>query len=305
MGFSSIMTAGPLMKKSDEKRPIWDPYTTPGRYPWSAVSDSYLIFQLPWADLQIGKDTVSWGPGYNGVIGLAGVNPTFDIIKLPINIWKVKFTNIIGFLRDDLAKEYKSDITRKYLSAHRLEIQPFSGVCIGWQEVYIYPEFHPQLLNPIMPYQMAEDYLGEVGNNTMEGDIDLCLLPNTRIYLSFFLDDFHPNESLFSYGANRWAALAGIFIVDPFRINNTDFRFEYARVEPWTYTHKGIIQTPPVPLSYKHFDTPLGHWIGPNADNMFFELIISFLNSYVQRFHMKGSEKVRLEEAFMITIVMR
>ncbi len=28
--------------------------------------------------------------------------------------------------------------------------------------------------------QMAEDYLGDVGNNTMEGDIDLCIFPNTR-----------------------------------------------------------------------------------------------------------------------------
>lgn len=258
-------------ERSNEPRPIWDPYTTPGRYPWSAVSDSYLIFQLPWTNLQIGKDVISWGPGYHGVIGLAGVDPTFDIIKLPIEIWKVKFTNIIGFLRDDLAKEYKSDITRKYLSAHRLEIQPLSGVCIGWQEVYIYTELHPELLNPVMPYQMAEDYLGEVGNNTMEGDIDLCLLPNTRIYLSLFLDDLHPNESLFNYGANRWAVLTGMFIVDPFRIDNADLRIEYARVEPWTYPHKGIIQDPPVPLSYKHFNTPLGHWIGPNADNIFLE----------------------------------
>ncbi len=266
-------------EKSDEPRPIWDPYTTPGRYPWSAVSDSYLIFQLPWTNLQIGKDAIRWGPGYHGVIGLAGVDPTFDIIKLPIDIWKVKFTNIIGFLRDDLAKEYKSDITRKYLSAHRLEVQPLSGICIGWQEVYIYSEIHPELLNPIMPYQMAEDYLGEVGNNTMEGDVDLCIIPNTRIYLSLFLDDFHPNESLFSYGANRWSALAGIFIVDPFGINNTDLRFEYARVEPWTYPHKGITQIPPVPLSYKHFDTPLGHWIGPNADNMFFETNYQFSKS--------------------------
>jgi len=257
---------------TDEPLPLWCPYLITGRYPWNIVSDAYLIFRLPWVDLQVGKDAVLWGPGHHGVIGLSGVEPTFDIVKLPIEFPWVKFINILGFLRDDLIKEYKSDVVRKYLSAHRIEIRPFTGLCIGWQEVYIYAEnLHIELLNPVMPYQMAEDYLGDAGNNTTAGDIDLCILPNTRLYASLFLDDFHPNRSFFKANANRWAVLGGVLIVDPFGLENFDFRAEYARVEPWVYPHKGIVQNPPVPLSYKHFDTPLGHWIGPNADDLFFE----------------------------------
>ena len=262
-------------EKSDEPQPLWIPYFT--RYPWNAVADSYLIFRLPWADLQIGKDAVLWGPGYHGVVGLSGVNPTFDIVKLPFKVWKIKFASILGFLRDDLTKKYRSDVVRKYLSAHRVEISPFSGLCIGWQEVYIYAEsLHIELLNPIMPYQMAEDYLGDIGNNTMEGDVDLCILPNMRLYVSLFLDDFQPLKNPFTYAGSRWAALGGILIADPFRLKNTDIRAEYARVEPWVYVHKGIIQDPPIATSYKHFDTPLGHWIGPNADDLFFEANYQF-----------------------------
>jgi len=194
-------------------------------------------------------------------------------VKMPIRLWKFKFISILGFLRDDLARGYGSDIVRKNLSAHRVELRPFDGVCMGFQEVYIYSEgLHIELLNPVMPYQMAEDYLNDVGNNTMELDIDLCLLPNTRIYASAFLDDFHPDESFFTYSGNRWAALGGTLITDPFGLENFDFRMEYARVEPWVYPHKGIVQDPPVPLSYKHFNTPLGHWIGPNADDLLFEV---------------------------------
>jgi hypothetical protein len=258
---------------STEPLPLWTPYLDRSRYPWEAISDSYLVLRLPWADIQMGKDAILWGPGYHGVVGLAGVDPTFDTIKLPVEVWKIKFTSILGFLRDDLGKQYRSDIVRKYISAHRIEVKPFSGFCIAWQEAYVYAEnLHIELLNPIMPYQMAEDYLGDIGNNTMEGDVDICLIPKTRLYASLFLDDLHSDKNPFTYGGFRWAALCGFLIADPFGIDDTDFRAEYARVEPWTYPHKGIIQNPPIPTSYKHFNTPLGHWIGPNADDLFFEI---------------------------------
>jgi len=260
-------------ENSSEPLPLWRPYLDETRYPWNAVSDSYLILHFPWADIQLGKDEVLWGPGYHGVIGLSGLDPTFYTVKLPFEVWKIRFVGMLGFLRDDLTKSYGSGLDKKYLAAHRIEITPFPGLCIGWQEVYLYAEsFRVELLNPITLYQMAEDYFGDIGNNTMEGDIELCILPHTKLYASIFLDDFHPYENFLTYTPNRWSALGGILVADPFGIKNLDLRAEYARVEPWTYPHKGITQEPPVPLSYKHFDTSLGHWIGPNADDLFFEL---------------------------------
>ena len=115
-----------------------------------------------------------------------------------------------------------------------------------------------------------------IGNNTMEGDIDICILPNTRLYASLFLDDFHPDKNLFEYAGNRWAVLGGFLIADPLGLKNSDLRVEYARVEPWVYPHRGILQNPPIPTSYKHFDVPLGHWIGPNADDLFLEINYQF-----------------------------
>jgi len=256
---------------SNEPRPLWKRYYS--RYPYDAKSDSYMVFKLPWSDIQFGKDAVSWGPGYHGVIGLSAIDPSFSLVKIPIKIWKIKFTSLIGFLRDDLTRENLNDFVKKNLSAHRYEISPISGVNIGWQEAFVYAdEFIIELMNPIIPYQITEDYYGDVGNNTMEGDIDICLIPNTRVYASLFLDDYHPNSNPFKRAGFRWAVLGGFLIVDPFGLENFDFRTEYARVEPWVYPHKGIVQDPPVPLSYTHFDNPLGHWIGPNADDLLFEI---------------------------------
>lgn len=256
------------------ERPVWaglDPRYV--RYPWRGLSDSYIVFGGSWGAIQAGKDAVLWGPGYHGVIGLAGVDPTFDMIRFRTHVWKVSFTSLLGFLRDDLDKEYRSDVPKKYLSAHRFEITPYPGICIAWQEAYVYAEeLQIELLNPIMPYQMAEDYLGDIGNNTMEGDIVITLIPNTKLYSSLFLDDFHTDASPFKYPGFGWAILNGIMVADPFGISNTNIIAEYARVEPWTYTHKGVIQNPPIPTAYKHFAVPLGHWVGPNSDDLYTQL---------------------------------
>lgn len=260
----------------NKKTPIGkenDPRYLPWRQGWNGSSDAYVAFGNLQTSIQAGKDAILWGVGYHGVIGLAGIEPTFDIVKLHTRMWKVDFTSLLGFLRDDLTKKYQSDTPRKYLSAHRVEITPYPGVCIAWQEVYIYAEkLQFQLLNPIIPYQMAEDYLGEIGNNTMEGDIEVALIPGVKMYTALFLDDFHTDLSPFKYPGFGWAVLYGTMIADPFGLDNTDVRLEYARVEPWVYAHKGMGQNPPVPTAYKHFDEPLGHWIGPNADDLFSQI---------------------------------
>jgi hypothetical protein len=98
------------------------------------------------------------------------------------------------------------------------------------------------------------------------------LIQGASLYGALFLDDFHPNRNPFKYPGFGWAILGGSRIADPFGIDDTDIILEYARVEPWTYTHKGTRQDPPMPTAYKHFNEPLGHWIGPNADDLFAQM---------------------------------
>ena len=51
--------------------------------------------------------------------------------------------------------------------------------------------------------------------------------------------------------------------MDPFGLPDTDVRLEYVRIDPWVYTHKYPIN------SYQHYGWALGHWLGPNADDVF------------------------------------
>ena len=139
-------------KRTDEPLPLWDPYLDPTRSNWELVSDAYVILKFPGVNVEMGKDELLWGPGYHGVVGLAGKNPTFDAIKIPAKVWKLKFVSILGFLRDDLTRQSINEITEKYLAAHRIEITPFPGLTIGWQEAYIYADtLNLEIMNPIMP----------------------------------------------------------------------------------------------------------------------------------------------------------
>lgn len=261
----------PPLSKQD-KDPRYLSYRCIGAGCANALSDAYIVYGNPQINIQAGKDVIRWGPGYHGVIGLSGNELAFDTVKLRANIWKLDCISLLGFLRDDLTKKYTSDVPKKYLSAHRFELTPFPGLCIAWQEAYIYAEhLHIMLMSPVMLYQIW-DYIDDTGNNTMEGDFEITLIPHTKLYGALFFDDFHIDTNPFKDPGFGWSVLGGAMVVDPFGLKNTHVILEYARVEPWTYTYKGIIQNPPIPTTYKHFGEPLGHWIGPNADDLYTQM---------------------------------
>ena len=55
-------------------------------------------------------------------------------------------------------------------------------------------------------------------------------------------------------------------MVDPFSVPDTDFRFEYAFLNQYAYTHIIPVNT------YTHLERPIGHHIGPDAQSLWTEL---------------------------------
>ena len=45
----------------------------------------------------------------------------------------------------------------------------------------------------------------------------------------------------------------------PLGLSDLDLEAEYVRIEPWIYTHRFPVNT------FRHFDSPLGHSLGPNS----------------------------------------
>lgn len=221
---------------------------------------AYLVWRLPWFDLEFGRDNAAWGPGYQGSLMLSANCPRFDMLRLRANYQKFHFTSIHGKLISSLGE--------KYLAAHRIEIQPFRWLYLGGSESVIYGnrgiEF--SYLNPIMPFHIAEHHLGDRDNNTLGADFAVFPAKNHKFYGELFIDDFTSAENPFTYFGNKFAFLTGYYWVNPFSISNLDFRAEYTRIEPNVYSHHDSINV------YQNYNQHIGHWLEPNSDQLYSDL---------------------------------
>jgi len=236
-----------------------------GTYIFHDETDAYVVFKLPYFQFQLGKAPNRWGPGHRGNLGLSNHATSYDQLKLQFQVWRLKFTNLLAFLRAYPPVKEGGNLVPKSLAAHRLEISPVRGLDIGLQETVVYARrrFELAYANPIMFYRSAEHYLGSPDNATLGGDIEITLLRSLKLYGEFFIDDLYIARLGTGWWGNKLGWLGGALWVDALGVDNLDVRLEYARVEPYVYSHEGG------PLSsYSHFNTILGYWSGPNSDNL-------------------------------------
>lgn len=254
-----------LLKGADIKKETFDPskgspITVSGNNVYTDQAGAYFVLQLPWFQLELGKDRASWGPGYHGNLTLSENIPLFDMIKLKTRFSRFRFIYLHGFLR--------SKFGRKYIAAHRLELMVKPGLYLAGSETVIYGgrglEF--EYLNPLMPYHVAEHHLGDKDNNTMSLDITVSLIKNCKFYGELFIDDLTLSENPFTYFGNKFAFQVGSFLTNPLGLRDSQLRLEYTRVEPFVYTHQDSINT------YLHYDKIIGYWLGPNADDLFLKI---------------------------------
>ena len=231
--------------------------------------NAYLKFDLPWFELQIGQDTLQWGPGYHDSL-LVSKNPlAMDMIKLQAIYEPATFTAFTGILED-----MSPEINHKYISGHRVEGYFWDRFGFGLSEVVIYGDrFEPGYLNPINIYLINEQPIsradgrvpGSGDNVLMSVDMRLRLVDDFEIYGELMVDDGNPAAN-FKHWDTKFGILGGIYLTDPFGIADTDFHAEYAFINQYAYTHVNPVNV------YKHFTTPIGHQIGSDADNLWVEL---------------------------------
>jgi hypothetical protein len=249
---------------------------------------AYLSFAAGPVDVQVGKDEVNWGPAPGQNLGLSNNAPSFNMIRLKSRLGAFKLISITAELRpcpdrpdsplcrglaDSTATYITNRISRtldreKYLSAHRLEVALAPWLDFGFQEVVIYGDRGPELsyVNPLMFYWAAQSYLGDKDNVMMGLDFDIHPGNGQRYYLAYVVDDLKKAGVFSNDFANKFSLQTGMLWVDPLRLADAEFRAEYLRIEPWIYSHKFPINT------FRHFDAPLGHSLGPNSDQWQFSL---------------------------------
>lgn len=237
---------------------------------YSLEANAYLVIEPKYFRLQFGKDKLVLGPGKHSNLMLSDNAPAFDNLRLDVTFDRIKYTYFHGFLRHPrtIFSDRTDSSDRKYIAGHRLELKIFPWLFFAGNESVIYGgrSLETQYLNPIMIYHIAEQYAGDKDNNTMSFDVTAFPTKGLKTYASLFLDDYRLADNPFTYWKQSWAFLWGWYWVEPFKISNLDFRFEYSRVEPFVYTHKFKL------INYTHFQKSLGSFLQPNSDDYFFEL---------------------------------
>ena len=235
----------------------------------AALTTSYGKFKLPWFELLLGRENLSWGPGRHGALLISDNPLPMDMMKLSAWYKWIKFHAFTGILG--------SDISKKYISGHRLEFNLWDKVSLGIAETMVYAgRFDITFVNPLQLYTVTGMLPKSVGGESIvspdngldSADIDILLLKNLEIYGELMIDDFQPEFGLRSpfHWGSKWGILLGFYYIDPFSLPDTDVRVEYAFVNQYAYTHY------PMDTTYTHYYFVIGHHIGTDADNLFFDV---------------------------------
>lgn len=225
-----------------------------------------------YTEIRFGRDRNLWSAGRGSVL-LSDYPTTYDQIQLRTKVWRLQYTNVFAALgnravaRDSITNQYRA----RYGVFHRLAIELPGRVQIGLSEASILaptpedrgPEFYMAYLNPIIFIRALDFELGSPANMLIALDAQWVASPGVQLYGQFILDEFRASELFSSNGwiHNKWGALAGVHIVNPF-IDNLEVRAEYARVRPYTYSSMDTER------AFVHNFGVLGHPFGPNAESV-------------------------------------
>ncbi len=250
---------------------------------------AYVAFSVGgFVEVQIGKDRAVWGPASLDNLGLGGNAPGFHMVRLRSTYGALHLVSLHGALRpcpdrpdsplcagtrDEGESYVVNGMSRRldrerWIAAHRLEAAVTPSLDIGFQEVVVYGDrgIQAAYLNPITPYWAAQSYFGDKDNVMMALDADWRVRPGVRIWGAYMIDDLRKLKILSDDFTNKYSLQTGLAWADPLGLSDLDLEAEYVRIEPWIYTHKFPVNT------FRHFDAPLGHSLGPNSDRWRFRL---------------------------------
>jgi hypothetical protein len=229
---------------------------------------AYVTFKHKYFNLLYGRDYNQWGVGHRGNLMLSTNAPIYDQIKLVVQYWRFKITHItaaIQYVQPQARNSIKSvDPIDVYWAGNRFEFYLGKGIQVGFAESIIYGNRSLQMgyLNPLAFFKSIEHYYGDRDNGAISFDASWRILPGLKIYGEWFIDDILTTKLGSEWFGNKFGYQTGIFIVDPLNIPGVDILLEYSRVKPHVYSHSVDDYN-----KYKHYDTVLGHYIGPNSDD--------------------------------------
>lgn len=226
--------------------------------------------------LETAIDHLKQGPSVHTPLALSGETPPVTYLRARLDLRRFTYTHSAGLLRSQKDKP-------KYIYVHRLNI-PIDRwhLTLGVGEIVVTGSTTDQLVDPsrpvyyepierewewvylvpFVPFSFAEQYLGDRDNAALTFDLNLLWPRAFRWYAELFVDDITAPWTIFSDDwGNKWALTAGGQYFGSIRGRDLTVTAEYARIEPWVYTHfyGGSHR-------FTHFGEPLGASTGPDSD---------------------------------------
>ena len=233
---------------------------------------AYLSFRLPYFNLFLGRENLSWGQSRLSSLILSPDSPPMDMLRIEGKWGFFKATSF--FTRLDPVEYTDSTGTstaRRYLSAHRLSFRIKEFAQIGFSETVVYGgknrQFEFYYLNPLLWFHGAQLNEGVDDNTFLGMDFNLAPLKKTLFYGELLIDDFQiEKKSSSDKEPNEIAYSLGFRTADPLGLSGTELGLEYLRIANWTYNQ----QHPWNRYTYKN--KIIGNLLGPDADDIYISL---------------------------------
>jgi hypothetical protein len=243
--------------------------------------DAYVSFSTKYIDFIFGRYSNYWTNSATGSLILSNKPPSYTqlMLRTGFSEW-LRFTYFHGWLESEILDDELSYsfewgdgdtlerrfFEKKYVAGHRLEIIPLNNLKFGFSELLYYGERDPEPVYfiPIILFWSAQHYTNDQDNLQIEADVEWIPFDFLKLYGSLMIDEIKLSKIFDKEEArNQLGFQVGAYFVEPF-LPGLDFRIEYTRLNPWTYTHK-------FPINEATSDNyVMGYWTGQNADNLLF-----------------------------------
>lgn len=251
---------------------------------WKYTADfsrAYIYFSKNRYELLLGRQQLSWGSGYYGNLVLSDNSPPFDMLFASAIFGPVKFITFSteldriwhehGVIGSETDPFYRY-LANRYLSGHRIDWIINKRIEMGLSEMILYGgearNMELRYVNPLIPYY-ASQYNSKLDDNVLIS-FDLAVRPSDgiKLYGELLIDDLNYAKA-YDYEVNHPSSLGyivGIYLSEPISFTALDFRTEYTKVDTWTYSHR-VDEN-----QYLHYGWIIGHKMGPDAEQIFFEI---------------------------------
>jgi hypothetical protein len=244
-------------------------------------AEGYVRYDGGIISAEAGRERVLWGSGYGEKVTLSDNVGLYDFLRVDAHYKALRYTFLHAWLSgpvENMAFKLPFDTSAtfvepvaadKFFASHRLELSFPKAVDLGFQEMVVYSNRAPDLayLNPVTVFEPAQRARGERDNMFWLFDLRTHFIPNLEFTGSMLYDDINLPDLFSGKWSDRYGWQAGMFYADMFNIPNTSLMVEYARIQPYVFSHGRSRDD-----SYTSMDRLLGTPIGANADQWFFRV---------------------------------